>query len=195
MQGSQVGPRDVPLTTAVRPLSPHFSQRIDQFISGLEGWVGEAILPSTVARANKIAETALHVAPEPFAAPAMDGSILLKWDPLAESFGGVLRGRSRIMGYRHGRRVWHRQARANHRRRRPASLAGEFGTGSRRRISRYGGGGRRSSCGRRISYTPDPPYRLSRRPHRRRSGLRGLRSSSTSDFLLRTVTCSTLPSS
>jgi len=73
---------DLPLdvTMAVRPLSPVFSERMQRFVSGLPGWMGEAILPSTGVRAGEIAEMALQIAPEPFAAPAMDGSILLKWD-------------------------------------------------------------------------------------------------------------------
>lgn len=68
------------VTMAVRPLSPAFSERVQRFVSGLPGWLGEAILPSTAVRANEIAEMALQIAPEPFAAPAIDGSILLKWD-------------------------------------------------------------------------------------------------------------------
>lgn len=68
------------LTMAVRPLSSAFLGRMQRFVSGPPGWMGETVLQSTVARATEIAEMALQVGPEPFAAPAMDGSILLKWD-------------------------------------------------------------------------------------------------------------------
>lgn len=65
---------------AVRVLSPMFLGRMQRFVFGLPGWDGEPILQPTASRAAEIAELTLQVAPEPFAAPAMDGSILLKWD-------------------------------------------------------------------------------------------------------------------
>ncbi len=70
---------------AARPpaLSAAFRERLAAFTGWDEGWDGlgaERIRGRTAERAALVAELALEVAPEPFAAPAGDGSLMLEWE-------------------------------------------------------------------------------------------------------------------
>ncbi len=64
-------------------LSDEFTTRLLRFVSWKPGWDGDEATPVTVetaTRALTIARSTLAVGPEPFVAPAADGSLLLVWD-------------------------------------------------------------------------------------------------------------------
>ena len=64
-------------------LSAAFRERLAAFTGWDEDWDGlgaERIRGRTAERAALVAELALEVAPEPFAAPAGDGSLMLEWE-------------------------------------------------------------------------------------------------------------------
>ena len=64
-------------------LSAAFRERLAAFTGWDEDWDGlgaERIRGRTAERAALAAELALEIAPEPFAAPAGDGSLMLEWE-------------------------------------------------------------------------------------------------------------------
>lgn len=64
-------------------LSAAFRERLAAFAGWDEGWDdlgAERIGERTAERAARAAELALDAAPEPFVAPAGDGSIMLEWE-------------------------------------------------------------------------------------------------------------------
>lgn len=68
------------VAAAATRLSNDFWTRVLKFTSWSESWGGEPIPFDVAKRAAEIAESALELAPEPFVAPANDGSLLLQWD-------------------------------------------------------------------------------------------------------------------
>lgn len=68
---------------ATERLSAGFRERLETFVGWDEDWDGlgaARIRQATAARAKHVAELALKVAPEPFVAPAGDGSLMLEWE-------------------------------------------------------------------------------------------------------------------
>ena len=64
-------------------LSADFRDRLETFVGWDEDWDGlgaARILRPTADRAKRVAELSLGVAPEPFVAPAGDGSLMLEWE-------------------------------------------------------------------------------------------------------------------
>ena len=72
-----------PLSPQPKELSTNFCERLLEFASWEGDWDGNGARPiaSRVARAAlRLAKSSLQFAPEPFVAPAVDGSLLLRWD-------------------------------------------------------------------------------------------------------------------
>ena len=66
-----------------RQLSEEFIDRVLRFVSWAPRWDGrnaDHITPEVAKLATLLAQASLQFGPEPFVAPADDGSLLLKWD-------------------------------------------------------------------------------------------------------------------